>query len=266
MIRHINEQEIDNLKSGLTELIRVKRILMFEEKIKKYFELSLPLDKAIEVYKTIASSKLLGKRYITLHEVMTKYLIKNNILDGNLSKILNENTADLNKLSILTEEEYTEFEDKCSEIDIYDSEDNIDLFLISIGEKFDIEVKTEVYSEIIFNDADDEFSYIKDFFTREFGTFNDNADEEESDRLTQFAEMFNEDARVIVFKNYTISEKFEDIINSKFVTGYGGIASEMFINENNTFIVLSDGIFSDMLSNEILLLFICELIEQREVI
>lgn len=309
MIRHINEAEIKGLKRNLAELIRVKKVLMKDEEIKKFFDFKLSLDKAIQVYKLIEGEALLANTYssrcevmtkylkkdkvvkdffdldlsldkaskvyntitclnlpketfVSIHEVMTKYLIKNNMIDEELSDILNEFTIDFERLNLYTKEEYQGYEDYCGELDLYDSQENINNFIITIGKKLNVEIKTGIFSEIVLSDVDDDdFRCFDDVAQNYLGTFEDS--DNEKDKYSEFYEMFNEDARIIILKDIKVSEYFEYAINHKFINGYGGIATELFIDGNNTILILSDSQYTDMLSNEILLMITSELIEQK---
>ena len=311
MIRHINEAEIKGLKRNLAELIRVKKVLMKDEEIKKFFDFKLSLDKAIQVYKLIEGEALLANTYssrcevmtkylkkdkvvkdlfdldlsldkaskvyntitclnlpketfVSIHEVMTKYLINNNMVDEELSDILNEFTIDCERLNLYTEEENQEYEDYCGELDMYDCQENINDFIITIGKKLNVEIKTGIFSEIVLSDVDDDdFRRFDDVAQNYLGTFEDSDNENENEKYSEFYEMFNEDARIIILKDIKVSEYFEYAINRKFNNGYGGIATELFIDGNNTILILSDSQYTDMLSNEILLMITSELIEQK---
>lgn len=258
MIRHINQNEIETLKEGLMELVRVKKVLNIGKKINQFFDGDLQLKEAMQVYKSIVSAAKLNKSYDSLNEVMVHYLIEHKVLNEKQLNWLEKFTFDYRK------ETSEEYESKSEELDdVYENKENMEELIIELGENLGIEVKAATFSDVVLEDLNDdnkEFKFYQDETESIVSNFNT-----EEDIFEQYMDMFNEDATIFVFKDIKVPISDQNIINLKFGVSYGGIASEVVANGKDTFCMISDTTFTNLLSKEILLMLICILMECREV-
>jgi len=213
----------------------------------------LSIDKAIDIYINTVSSFLL--KVDSLEENMYEYLKENNLIEL-------ETINNIKKVSINYDEEYDsdEYEERYSKI--FEEEYPPEVFeriITDICKKYNINYEIEQYSEIIFNSQNVDSCYLE--LSKNCTSIYDeyiNAD----DPIFEFIENFSDNPNVICFKNIIFDESLLNGINILFPdTGSGGFLSEVFTIGNNTYLTISENLYSEIVNEKIILLIITGLIK-----
>lgn len=232
MIKHLNTNEISNLKENLNELIKYRKLLYKKSKINEFYDEKLSLNEGIEIYRNIISSKYKINEYKDMDKNYTllNYFIKNKVID--------ENDIDLIK-DFFRNEEYN--------YHIYETLDKITMLIESISKNLSINLKYTNARDMIVEEVDKEFIDIKESLLETVKAYINNSDieeeEEESDYeellLESFDEIFEDDSRIFCFEGYKCDNEFINEINRAITIEYDGLKTAVLYDNNNLYLSIS---------------------------
>lgn len=262
MIKHINTSEINELKSNLKEIIKVKKLLSKKSELEKFYEEEQPLNEAINIYRSILSCKYNLKEYDTTNDLMVSYLLKNKIIDVDHISIFEKYFHNSN-----VKDDYNYIDE------MYKALEEITKVIEYICEKIGINYSKNQYSNLIVEDAaDDEFKFIREGLLSDISNYSDieenKSDEEDEvnyiDHIQEaFDEIFSDDSRVFCFKGYNLDIKIIEEINRWSKGEYQGFKTEVYLNNSNLYLDISICSIYYNIDIEFILLFICSLVKLR---
>ncbi|UYZ38993.1 hypothetical protein OD350_29335 (plasmid) [Clostridium beijerinckii] len=237
MIKCINDGELDRLKIGFYNTIALKKINMLN--VTMFMNKELELDMALKIYTAITA---LGFPicYSGCSEVMMDYLIKNNLL-------MKDDVDEINKIfhgdAEIDEEKETD--DFCDYGDYWDDRNNfIKEFLEELCDEKGIEIHVETFRDILACDDDyidlDIYGELRTTLRECVGNIEHMADYTDSDWDEEYVSIFQEDATSYVLTGYEMSYYEMKLLTKTFTSSDSGVASEVYTQNGNTFITISD--------------------------
>lgn len=252
MIKHINSDEINNLKVSFEEIIILKKLLV-KDKLNKFVKQEINLKDAIDVFYIVNSMNIFLKEDISF--IFTSILIKENIIDEKTYKSFKKCTFNYDHK--YDEEEY----DKKVELydDIEDIQKDIDNIIGYICKKANIKYGSASFTDIIFDvdSVDCEFRKINECNKEIFENYYNY-----EDPIQEFYENFSEDATIYFFKGIKVPDRIIRLFNEKTGgNGYGGFVTELYIIEDSTYLTIADSLYNEPIDIKIILIVICSLLE-----
>lgn len=266
MFKNLDDHHIKSLKDTFSDLI-IGRKLYSNKKVVEFFEGALSLKDACKVYIDIYKYKYRKDLFPIANKKMIEYFYKENILDdediSNIDKYLwdysfNDEDRENHYGDIDVEEVHDFIKDFISK-KLYES--GLNFFKESF---YDIATGNETESNEIISklklSLHDHMGYAPD-------EENDEDDEDSESCIAEsFYEIFQDDAKVYIFENYNFSSRMIDYINKSYLNSDSALTSEIYNEDENCMLVISDNQIYEGLNVEILMLILIEIINIRGVI
>lgn len=255
MIKHINSDEINKLKSNLIHLTKYKKYLTNKKGYNDFYSGEQSLDKALDLYINMTTCKHMSNLYQERNQCLIQYLIQNSIIEENHSDTLDSYFSD------------GEDDEEDGIYDVYDAAEDITEILDYMFTNADKDyVVTRISDLTNYEKVIPEFEGVRKRIEECLDTFEDKdsfEDEEEYEDYLQdtFNDVFEDDAYIYCLKNCSLTENQIKSINSFSYNNYQGFKTEVYNENNNLYLTISDYSIYLVLKKEFILLFICYLLK-----
>lgn len=255
MIKNINEDEMKQLKENYNYFIKFKKLVFIKNSIDKFLNRKLSLINALSVYNTLSLAKYKPTIYAdyNIDYILLDYLNDNNIVDSDFIDIYT-NLVNRFKDS-----------DNTYNCEVYPILNDITKLLEIICSKLGVSISYCNTREMIVNEVEENFSFIKDsliYYLEGYLESDEEVEEnEEEDLVETFDTIFEDDSRVFCFPGVSIDNKYIKEINNLVKKETDGLNVGIFVENNLLYFSISLISLYNGFNIQVILVLICLLIE-----